>query len=80
MTEENIILSSLRALNVKIVSFAAVHCYIVLFFCCCLSEQSVSAFAPICNPIQCQWGKKALGGYLGPDASKWEVCVAAAVL
>lgn len=50
------------------------------FFCCCLSEQSVSAFAPICNPIQCQWGKKALGGYLGPDASKWEVCVAAAVL
>ncbi|KAI1241864.1 hypothetical protein IHE44_0005366 [Lamprotornis superbus] len=34
--------------------------------------KSVSAFAPICNPIQCQWGKKALGGYLGPDASKWE--------
>lgn len=50
------------------------------FFFCCLSEQSVSAFAPICNPIQCQWGKKALGGYLGPDTSKWEVCVAAAVL
>ncbi|NWR31126.1 ESTD hydrolase, partial [Tachuris rubrigastra] len=34
--------------------------------------KSVSAFAPICNPIQCQWGKKALGGYLGPDTSKWE--------
>lgn len=45
-----------------------------VLFSCCLSEQSVSAFAPICNPIQCQWGKKALGGYLGPDASKWEVC------
>lgn len=40
-----------------------------------LSQQSVSAFAPICNPIQCQWGKKALGGYLGSDASKWEVGV-----
>lgn len=40
-------------------------------------EQSVSAFAPICNPIQCQWGKKALGGYLGSDVSKWEVRVAA---
>ncbi|NXX22299.1 ESTD hydrolase, partial [Podargus strigoides] len=34
--------------------------------------KSVSAFAPICNPIQCQWGKKALGGYLGSDVSKWE--------
>ncbi|XP_010160087.1 PREDICTED: S-formylglutathione hydrolase, partial [Eurypyga helias] len=42
--------------------------------------KSVSAFAPICNPIQCQWGKKALGGYLGSDVSKWEVGVATAVL
>ncbi|XP_012259489.2 S-formylglutathione hydrolase [Athalia rosae] len=27
--------------------------------------RSVSAFAPICNPTQCAWGKKAFGGYLG---------------
>jgi len=27
--------------------------------------QSVSAFAPICSPINCLWGKKALSGYLG---------------
>jgi len=27
--------------------------------------QSVSAFAPICNPTECQWGKKAFEGYLG---------------
>lgn len=26
---------------------------------------SVSAFAPICNPTQCQWGVKAFEGYLG---------------
>lgn len=32
---------------------------------------SVSAFAPICAPTECAWGKKALGGYLGPDESKW---------
>lgn len=32
---------------------------------------SVSAFAPICAPTQCPWGKKALGGYLGPDEAKW---------
>lgn len=34
--------------------------------------QSVSAFAPICNPINCPWGKKALGGFLGPDESTWK--------
>jgi len=27
--------------------------------------KSVSAFAPICSPINCPWGVKALGGYLG---------------
>ncbi|KAG8586022.1 hypothetical protein GDO81_005215 [Engystomops pustulosus] len=34
--------------------------------------KSVSAFAPICNPIQCPWGQKAFGGYLGSDTGKWE--------
>lgn len=27
--------------------------------------KTVSAFAPICNPILCPWGKKAFSGYLG---------------
>ncbi|CAG5095070.1 Similar to ESD: S-formylglutathione hydrolase (Sus scrofa) [Cotesia congregata] len=27
--------------------------------------KTVSAFAPICNPIECDWGKKAFSGYLG---------------
>lgn len=31
--------------------------------------KSVSAFAPIVSPLNCPWGEKALGGYLGPDAS-----------
>jgi S-formylglutathione hydrolase len=29
--------------------------------------RSVSAFAPICAPLQCPWGQKAFAGYLGPD-------------
>jgi S-formylglutathione hydrolase len=34
--------------------------------------QSVSAFAPISNPINCPWGKKAFSGYLGSDESAWK--------
>jgi len=33
--------------------------------------RSVSAFAPICSPMRCPWGEKALGGYLGPDREAW---------
>lgn len=33
--------------------------------------KSVSAFAPICAPMQCPWGEKALTGYLGEDRSQW---------
>ena len=32
---------------------------------------AVSAFAPISSPLNCPWGEKALGGYLGPDRAKW---------
>jgi S-formylglutathione hydrolase len=31
--------------------------------------KSVSAFAPIANPLKCPWGKKAFKGYFGDD---WE--------
>lgn len=33
--------------------------------------QSVSAFAPICAPMQCAWGEKAFSNYLGQDRSTW---------
>ncbi len=33
--------------------------------------KSVSAFAPIAAPMQCDWGKKAFGNYLGPDIESW---------
>ena len=33
--------------------------------------KSVSAFAPIVSPMNCPWGEKALGGYLGPDQKAW---------
>lgn len=33
--------------------------------------QSVSAFAPIAAPMQCPWGLKAFGGYLGDDRRGW---------
>ena len=32
---------------------------------------SVSAFAPICAPMRCPWGKKAFKGYLGADHAPW---------
>jgi S-formylglutathione hydrolase len=32
---------------------------------------SLSALAPICAPMQCPWGQKALTGYLGDDRSAW---------
>jgi S-formylglutathione hydrolase len=32
---------------------------------------SVSAFAPIVSPSECQWGQKAFGRYLGNDQSEW---------
>jgi S-formylglutathione hydrolase len=33
--------------------------------------RSTSAFAPIVSPLNCPWGHKALGGYLGPDQAAW---------
>jgi S-formylglutathione hydrolase len=33
--------------------------------------KSISAFAPICSPMNCPWGRKALGNYLGPERSAW---------
>jgi len=32
---------------------------------------SVSAFAPICNPTESDWGKKQLEAYLGADPDTW---------
>mmetsp|Transcript_8525 Transcript_8525/g.14030 ORF Transcript_8525/g.14030 Transcript_8525/m.14030 type:complete len:305 (-) Transcript_8525:58-972(-) len=34
--------------------------------------KSVSAFSPICNPINCRWGQKCFGGYLGAKESNLE--------
>lgn len=33
--------------------------------------RSISAFSPICHPMDCPWGQKALGNYLGDDRSTW---------
>ncbi len=48
---------------------------------CALREpgryQSVSAFAPICQPTQCPWGEKAFSNYLGTqreDWMEWDAC------
>jgi S-formylglutathione hydrolase len=32
---------------------------------------SVSAFAPIANPVNCPWGQKAFTAYLGEDQTAW---------
>ena len=55
-----------------------VVCSTAVYVECCdmrflVSFQSVSAFSPICNPVNCPWGKKALGGYLGPDVEAHKV-------
>lgn len=36
------------------------------------SFRSVSAFAPITNPVNCPWGKGCFGAYLGADEASWE--------
>lgn len=33
--------------------------------------QSLSAFAPISNPMDCAWGEKAFSRFLGEDRSRW---------
>ncbi len=35
------------------------------------SYKSVSAFSPICNPVQCGWGKGCFGAYLGNETKNW---------
>ena len=42
--------------------------------------RSTSAFAPIVSPLNCPWGEKALGGYLGPDRSAWREYDACALI
>ena len=42
--------------------------------------RSVSAFAPIVSPLNCPWGEKALGGYLGPDNAAWREYDACALI
>lgn len=34
--------------------------------------QSISAFSPITNPINCPWGQKAFTAYLGADKASWQ--------
>ena len=41
---------------------------------------SVSAFSPICSPMNCPWGEKALSGYLGNNKEVWRRYDACALL
>jgi S-formylglutathione hydrolase len=34
--------------------------------------RSVSAFSPICSPLACPWGHKALSNYIGEDRETWK--------
>lgn len=36
-----------------------------------LRYRSVSAFSPICSPMSCPWGHKALGNYIGDNPEAW---------
>ena len=39
---------------------------------CADEYRSVSAFAPIANPVNCGWGEGCFGAYLGDDRSDWD--------
>jgi len=36
------------------------------------SYRSVSAFSPICHPVECDWGKGCFTAYLGDDNKRWQ--------
>lgn len=42
--------------------------------------KSISAFAPIVSPMNCPWGEKALGGYLGTNQETWREYDAVALI
>ena len=42
--------------------------------------KSVSAFSPIVSPLNCPWGEKALGGYIGNDKAAWREYDACALI
>jgi len=42
--------------------------------------RATSAFAPIVSPLNCAWGEKALGGYLGADRAAWREYDACALI
>jgi S-formylglutathione hydrolase len=42
--------------------------------------KSVSAFSPICNPINCGWGQGCFDAYLGDDTNLWQAYDATALV
>ena len=42
--------------------------------------KSVSAFSPICNPVNCGWGETCFDAYLGEDARGWQAYDATALI
>jgi len=42
--------------------------------------QSVSAFAPICHPVECGWGQGCFTTYLGSDKQTWHAYDATALI
>ena len=44
------------------------------------SYKSVSAFSPICNPVNCGWGEGCFSAYLGDDRETWQAYDATALV
>lgn len=42
--------------------------------------KTISAFAPIVSPMNCPWGEKALGNYIGMDRAQWRAYDACALI
>ena len=58
--------------TMRILSFNRSNSYLLQFLKNPGKYKSVSAFAPISNPINCPWGQKAFKGYFGEDQQKWK--------
>ncbi|CAK5279995.1 unnamed protein product [Mycena citricolor] len=61
----------LRTQHASIYRSAGGHGALTLYLATKTNQyRSASAFAPICNPINCPWGQKAFSGYLQGGASE----------
>ena len=56
------------------------HCALTCSLKNPMAYKSVSAFSPICNPVNCGWGQGCFTAYLGDDTTAWKAYDATALV